>query len=54
MVFTTIGTQIHSTSGNINASFMIAGGVLLLFIISIELHTHGGWRFGIVYLMTHE
>ena len=37
IVFAVAGTQIYS--------FMVAGGVLL-FIVSIELLTHGAWRFG--------
>jgi hypothetical protein len=44
-VFTTIGTQIHSTFGKIDTSFMIEDGVLLPFIIFIKLLTHGDWRF---------
>lgn len=45
MVFAIAGTQILSIFGITIASFMIAGGILL-FIISVELLTHGGWRFG--------
>lgn len=45
MVFAIAGTQILSIFGISIASFMIAGGILL-FIISVELLTHGGWRFG--------
>jgi multiple antibiotic resistance protein len=45
MVFAIAGTQILSIFGISIASFMIAGGILL-FIISVELLTRGGWRFG--------
>jgi multiple antibiotic resistance protein len=45
MVFAIAGTQILSIFGISIAGFMIAGGILL-FIISVELLTHGGWRFG--------
>jgi multiple antibiotic resistance protein len=44
-VFAIAGTQIFSIFGIDVFSFMIAGGILL-FIVSIELLTHGGWRFG--------
>jgi len=44
-VFAFIGTAILSTLGISIYSFMIAGGVLL-FLVSIELLTHGEWRFG--------
>lgn len=43
--FAVAGTQIMSIFGITLASFMVAGGVLL-FIVSIELLTHGEWRFG--------
>jgi multiple antibiotic resistance protein len=45
IVFAIAGTQILSIFGITIASFMIAGGILL-FIISVELLTHGSWRFG--------
>jgi len=45
MVFAIAGTQILSIYGITNASFMIEGGILL-FIVSGELLTQGGWRFG--------
>jgi multiple antibiotic resistance protein len=45
VVFAVAGTQILSLFGITIFSFMIAGGVLL-FIVSIELLTHGVWRFG--------
>jgi multiple antibiotic resistance protein len=45
IVFAIAGTQILSIFGITIFSFMIAGGVLL-FIVSIELLTHGAWRFG--------
>ncbi|HKU48509.1 MAG TPA: MarC family protein [Nitrososphaera sp.] len=45
IVFAVAGTQILSIFGVTIASFMVAGGVLL-FIVSIELLTHGEWRFG--------
>src|ERR671933_2947926 len=45
IVFAVAGTQILSIFGITISSFMIAGGVLL-FIVSIELLTHGEWRFG--------
>jgi multiple antibiotic resistance protein len=44
-VFAVAGTQILSIFGITIPSFMVAGGVLL-FIVAIELLTHGGWRFG--------
>jgi multiple antibiotic resistance protein len=44
-VFAIAGNQILSIFGIDIFSFMIAGGVLL-FIVSIELLTHGAWRFG--------
>ena len=45
MIFAVAGTQILSIFGITISSFMIAGGILL-FVVSIELLTHGGWRFG--------
>jgi len=45
VVFAVAGTQILEIFGITIFSFMIAGGVLL-FIVSIELLTHGVWRFG--------
>jgi multiple antibiotic resistance protein len=45
ILFAVAGTQILSIFGITIFSFMIAGGVLL-FIVSIELLTHGAWRFG--------
>lgn len=45
VVFAVAGTQILDIFGITIFSFMIAGGVLL-FIVSIELLTHGVWRFG--------
>jgi len=45
MIFAALGTQILSIFGITISSFMIAGGILL-FVVSIELLTHGGWRFG--------
>lgn len=45
LVFAVAGTQILSIFGITISSFMIAGGILL-FIISVELLTHGDWRFG--------
>jgi multiple antibiotic resistance protein len=45
IVFAIAGTQILGLFGISIFSFMIAGGVLL-FIVSIELLTHGEWRFG--------
>jgi multiple antibiotic resistance protein len=44
-VFAIAGTQIFAILGIDIFSFMIAGGILLL-IVSIELLTHGAWRFG--------
>ena len=43
--FAVAGTQIFFVFGITISSFMIAGGILL-FIIAIELLTHGFWRFG--------
>ena len=45
MIFAVAGTQILSIFGITISSFMIAGGILL-FVVSIELLTHGGWRYG--------
>jgi multiple antibiotic resistance protein len=45
MIFAVAGTQILGVFGITISSFMIAGGILL-FIVSIELLTHGAWRFG--------
>ncbi|MDE1814410.1 MAG: MarC family protein [Thaumarchaeota archaeon] len=44
-VFAFIGSSILSTFGISIFSFMIAGGVLL-FLVSIQLLTHGDWTFG--------
>ena len=44
-VFAVAGTQIMSIFGITLVSFMVAGGILL-FIVAIELLTHGEWRFG--------
>ena len=44
IMFAVAGTQILSIFGITISSFMIAGGILL-FVVSIELLTHGGWRF---------
>jgi multiple antibiotic resistance protein len=43
-VFAVAGTQILSIFSITISSFMMAGGVLL-FIVAIELLTHGEWRF---------
>jgi multiple antibiotic resistance protein len=43
-VFAVAGTQILSIFSITISSFMVAGGILL-FIVSIELLTHGEWRF---------
>ncbi len=43
-VFAVAGTQILSIFGITISSFMVAGGILL-FIVSIELLTHGEWKF---------
>jgi multiple antibiotic resistance protein len=43
--FAVAGTQIFFVFGITISSFMIAGGILL-FIVAIELLTHGVWRFG--------
>jgi multiple antibiotic resistance protein len=45
IIFAIAGTQILSIFGITISSFMIAGGILL-FVVSMELLTHGGWRFG--------
>lgn len=45
VVFAVAGTQILTIFGITIYSFMIAGGILL-FIVAIELLTHGIWRFG--------
>lgn len=45
MVFAIAGTQILAIFGITIYSFMVAGGILL-FIVAIELLTHGIWRFG--------
>lgn len=45
MIFAALGTQILSIFGITISSFMTAGGILL-FVVSIELLTHGAWRFG--------
>ena len=45
IAFGIAGTQLLSLFGIEIFSFMIAGGILLL-IISIELLTHGMWRYG--------
>ncbi len=44
-VFAFVGSTIFSIFGISIFSFMIAGGVLL-FLVAIELLTHGEWRFG--------
>jgi multiple antibiotic resistance protein len=44
-VFAIAGSEILTIFGITIYSFMIAGGILL-FIVSIELLTHGVWRFG--------
>jgi multiple antibiotic resistance protein len=45
-VFAIAGSEILAIFGITIYSFMIAGGILL-FIVSIELLTHGVWRFGV-------
>jgi multiple antibiotic resistance protein len=45
IAFGVAGTQLLSLFGIELFSFLIAGGILL-FIISIELLTHGTWRYG--------
>jgi multiple antibiotic resistance protein len=44
-VFAVAGTQLLFVFDINVASFMVAGGILL-FIVAIELLTHGEWRFG--------
>jgi|SRR6185437_5686621 len=44
-VFAFVGSALLSTFGISIFSFMIAGGILL-FLVAIELLTHGEWRFG--------
>ncbi len=44
LVFAVAGTQILSIFSITISSFMVAGGILL-FIVAIELLTHGEWRF---------
>lgn len=44
--FAVAGTQLLLIFGITLASFMVAGGILL-FIVAIELLTHGEWRFGV-------
>src|ERR671938_1676505 len=44
-VFAIAGSEILTIFGITIYSFMVAGGILL-FIVSIELLTHGTWRFG--------
>jgi multiple antibiotic resistance protein len=46
IIFAIGGTQILSVFGISIQSFMIAGGILL-FILAMELLTHGGWRFAV-------
>jgi multiple antibiotic resistance protein len=46
-VFAIAGSEILTIFGITIYSFMVAGGVLL-FIVSIEVLTHGVWRFGVV------
>lgn len=43
-LFAVAGTQILTIFGITISSFMVAGGILL-FIVAIELLTHGEWRF---------
>jgi multiple antibiotic resistance protein len=43
-LFAVAGTQILTIFGITISSFMVAGGILL-FIVAIELITHGEWRF---------
>ena len=45
IVFAVAGSKIFEIFGISVSSFMVAGGVLL-FIVSIELLTHGVWSFG--------
>jgi len=44
-VFAIAGSEILAIFGITIYSFMVAGGILL-FIVSIEVLTHGAWRFG--------
>lgn len=44
-VFAFVGSALLSAFGISIFSFMIAGGILL-FLVAIELLTHGEWRFG--------
>ena len=44
-IFAIAGSEILTIFGITIYSFMVAGGILL-FIVSIELLTHGTWRFG--------
>jgi multiple antibiotic resistance protein len=44
-VFAIAGSEILAIFGITIYSFMVAGGILL-FIVSVELLTHGAWRFG--------
>ena len=44
-IFAFVGTTLLSTLSISIYSFMIAGGVLL-FLVSMELLTHGEWKFG--------
>jgi multiple antibiotic resistance protein len=44
-IFAFVGTTLLSTLGISIFSFMIAGGVLL-FLVSMELLTHGEWKYG--------
>jgi multiple antibiotic resistance protein len=44
-VFAIAGSEILAIFGIAIYSFMVAGGILL-FIVSVELLTHGAWRFG--------
>jgi len=45
ILFAVAGSEIFAIFGITISSFMVAGGVLL-FIVSIELLTHGTWGFG--------
>ena len=44
-VFAIAGSEILAIFGITIYSFMVGGGILL-FIVSVELLTHGAWRFG--------
>ena len=44
-IFAITGSEILAIFGITIYSFMVAGGILL-FIVSIEVLTHGAWRFG--------